>query len=98
MQMNFDAMQDAYIKAWNVTLAGDLRVNFLAYIPEDQVPDTQVTLTMADQTCTYAASKAEYDANEQAYIFRIHAAAAQMNTPIHIQITNGKQSKNTNSV
>ena len=84
--------QDAYIKAWNVTLAGDLRVNFLAYIPEDQVPDTQVTLTMADQTCTYAASKAEYDANEQAYVFRIHAAASQMNTPIRIQITNGKQS------
>ncbi len=78
-------LTDACVKAWNVTLGGDLTVNFYMDIPESIRSTAQVVISVADQTCISAVSDVPYDAVEQAYRFSIHIAAAQMKDTICVQ-------------
>ena len=81
----------AYVKAWNLTLGGDLTVNFYMNIPESLQSTAQVVISVADQTYIYAVADAPYDAGEQGYRFSIHIAAAQMNDTICVQtVCNGE--------
>jgi len=84
-------LSEAHVKAWNVSLGGDITVNFYMQIPESILQDARVVITAADQIYNFAVADAPYDAIMQTYPFSIHLAAAQMNDTICVQTVFGEE-------
>lgn len=69
----------ANVESWNLTLGGDLAVNFVVDIHEDIADTAKIKITVAGAEYTY-------DAAEKV---SVNVAAAQMNDEITVQIVNG---------
>ena len=80
---------EAYVKAWNLSLGGDLTVNFHMQLPESIVSEGQVVITAAGRAETFAIWDAPYDEEAKTYRFSIHMAAAQMTDEICVQTVCG---------
>lgn len=70
----------ANVESWNLTLGGDLSVNFVVDIHEDIADTAKIVITVAGVEHIY-------DAAEKV---TVHVAAAQMNDEINVQIVNGE--------
>ncbi len=70
----------ANVESWNLTLGGDLAVNFVVDIHEDIADTAKIKITVAGAEYTY-------DAAEKV---SVNVAAAQMNDEITVQIVNGE--------
>lgn len=69
----------ANVESWNLTLGGDLSVNFVLDIHEDIADTAKIVITVAG-------TEHIYDAAEKV---TVNVAAAQMNDEITVQIVNG---------
>lgn len=69
----------ANVESWNLTLGGDLSVNFVLDIHEDIADTAKIVITVAS-------TEHIYDAAEKV---TVNVAAAQMNDEITVQIVNG---------
>jgi len=69
----------ANVESWNLTLGGDLSVNFVVDIHEDIADTAKIVITVAG-------TEHIYDAAEKV---SVNVAAAQMNDEITVQIVNG---------
>ena len=74
------------ITQWNVSLGGDLTVNFYASLWAEEKDGLQAQITVADAVYTFEAADALYDASLDAYRFAVHIAAAQMTDEISVKI------------
>lgn len=70
----------ANVESWNLTLGGDLSVNFVVDIHEDIADTAKIVITVAGVEHIY-------DAAEKV---TVNVAAAQMNDEINVQIVNGE--------
>ena len=70
----------ANVESWNLTLGGDLSVNFVVDIHEDIADTAKIVITVAGTAYIY-------DAAEKV---SVNVAAAQMNDEITVQIVNGE--------
>ena len=78
-------LTEAHVEMWNLSLGGDLAVNFHMQLPESGISSAQVVIAVADEIFSFAVSDAPYDAQTQTYGFTVHIAAAQMNDAICVQ-------------
>lgn len=67
------------VESWNLTLGGDLSVNFVVDVHEDIADTAKIIVTVAGEENVY-------DAAEK---ISVNVAAAQMNDEITVQIVNG---------
>ena len=70
----------ANVESWNLTLGGDLSVNFVVDVHEDIADTAKIIVTVAGEENVY-------DAAEKV---TVNVAAAQMNDEITVQIVNGE--------
>ena len=79
-------LAEGAVKQWNVSLGGDLTVNFYAQIRAEDLTAVQASVTVADKTTTFCLTEEDYDAETEGYRFSVPVAAAQMTDEIHVQI------------
>lgn len=77
--------QLAYVKNWNLTLGGDLSVNFRMNIDSSVSTDAQIVVRAGTKSWEYKACDV-YQENEDSYCVSATVAAAQMNEIITIQV------------
>ncbi len=79
-------LAEGQVRQWNLSLGGDLTVNFYAHIQAEELSNAQAVITVADDVYTIPVSDALYDGEKEAYRFSIPMAAAQMTDRIHVQL------------
>ena len=82
-------LAEGQVKSWNLSLGGDLTVNFYAGIRAEDLSKVQAIITVADEQYSFAVSEDCYNAQEDAYHFSIRIAAAQMTDEIKVQLLYG---------
>jgi hypothetical protein len=70
----------ANVESWNLTLGGDLSVNFVVDVDESIADTAKVLVSVAGDEYSYDATEA----------VSVNVAAAQMNDEINVQIVNGE--------
>ncbi len=79
-------LAEGAIKQWNLSLGGDLTVNFYADLQAEDMTAVQAVITVADKTDTFTPTEEVYDAEIGAYRFSVQIAAAQMTDEINVQL------------
>lgn len=82
-------LAEGHVKAWNLSLGGDLTVNFYADIAAEDLSKVQAVISVAEESYSFSVSEDCYDAQQNAYRFRIQIAAAQMTDAIKVQLLYG---------
>ncbi len=82
---------EAYVKYWNLSLGGDLTVNFYLDIAENIAQDVQVQISVAEEMHTFSVLDDSLDEDLQLYQFSVPIAAAQMCDEICVQTVVGEK-------
>ena len=83
------------VACWNLTLGGDLSVNFMVRVQSDITQIARVKITVADKSIEYAVAELPTDSEDGYYRATVRIAAAQMNDTITIQFINGENKSET---
>ena len=79
-------LAEGAVEKWNLSLGGDLTMNFYAQIQAEDLSAVEAVITVADKTDTIALSDSAYDGNQGAYPLQTKLAAAQMCDEISVQL------------
>ena len=79
-------LAEGSVKQWNVSLGGDLTVNFYTDIRVEDLSTAQVLIAVAGKTYSFTVSDDRYDEKVGAYRFSVQIAAAQMTDEISVQL------------
>ena len=79
-------LAEGAVKQWNLSLGGDLTVNFYADIQAKDLTAVQAVITVADKTESFTPTEEVYDTEIGAYRFSVQLAAAQMTDEIKVQL------------
>lgn len=82
----FVNLTDSGVKNWNLSMGGDIAVNFRVQAAESIRHSAGVRLTVAGQSTQYALTDGVFDEAGQTYCFTTHLAAAQMTEPICVEV------------
>ena len=80
---------EGQVKVWNLSLGGDLTVNFYADIAAEDLSKVQAVISVAEESYSFSVSEDCYYAQQDAYRFSIQIAAAQMTDAIKVQLLYG---------
>lgn len=81
------AADTAKVSGWNIALGDNICVNFYLAVPETDVDNTQVSITVEGKTISSAVSALELSGEE--YVCSIGLPAAQMTENIQVVLTTG---------
>ena len=76
---------NASVKQWNLTLSGDIAINFHIAVKEEELASTVIRKTFAGQTQNITPAGLE-KTEEGNYVLTVHAAAAQMTQTVTLEM------------
>lgn len=82
-------LAEGAVETWNLSLGGDLTVNFYAKFQISAPEKVQAVISVAGESHTHTLTDDCYDAQMDAYRFSIKIAAAQMTDEISVQLLYG---------
>ena len=86
-----------YIAGWNLSLLGDIGVNFYVDLTEAEAENAVMNITVAGVTTSQAATSVSQEYGTDDYIFTTRVAAAQMTDEIALELVVDGQTVATNT-